>query len=112
VEQPRIPDLIDRGSGHYALSPRVSAAFDLARNLVRRLEKPRPAGGDRPEPNDGRALVTVVIGHPEFVRNLDANTVQDEIRVLNTFVAGINVMTYEELIKIAEQTLGDPPDPG
>ena len=53
----------------------------------------------------GRVLVTIVIGHPDFVPDLDTARIRDEIRSLNTLSTGITVMTYEELTTIAERTL-------
>jgi hypothetical protein len=56
----------------------------------------------------GRAMVTIVIGHPEYTETAEPRSVREEIRAHGTFSAGINVITYEELISVAEQTLGDP----
>jgi hypothetical protein len=105
VERPQVSDLVTGGGGQYSLSPLVTAACDRARTMIRALDSNREVIGERLGISYGRVLVTIVIGHPDFVPDLDTARIRDEIRSLNTVSTGITVMTYEELTTIAERTL-------
>jgi hypothetical protein len=105
VERPHVPDLVTGSGGQYSLSPLVTAACDRARTMIRALDSNRDVIGERLGIGYGRVLVTIVIGHPDFVPELDTARIRDEIRSLNTVSTGITVMTYEELTTIAERTL-------
>jgi hypothetical protein len=105
VERPHVPDLVTGSGGQYSLSPLVTAACDRARTMIRALDSNRDVIGERLGISYGRVLVTIVIGHPDFVAELDTARIRDEIRSLNTVSAGITVMTYEALTTIAERTL-------
>lgn len=106
VERAQVPDLVTEQDDYRALSPLISAAFDRARGIVRALDAKRQAIGDELGIECGRALVTILIGHPEYVDGTAPTVVREEIRAHSTFFAGINVITYEELLNVAEQTLG------
>jgi hypothetical protein len=110
VECAQVPDLVTEQGGYRALSPLIAAASDRGRGIVRALDAKRQAIGDELGIECGRALVTILIGHPEYVAGTPATVVREEIRALSTFSAGINVITYEELLNVAEQTLGDQAD--
>jgi hypothetical protein len=110
VEPSRVPDLVTGSVGSYRTSPLIAAACDRARQAIRALEAGRETISERLAIECGRAVATVVIGHPDFVDGVEPGPVRDELRVLNTFAAGIAVITYEELISVAEQTLGDAGD--
>jgi hypothetical protein len=110
VERPRVADLVSVAGTQYSLSPLVAAAGDRARAMIRLLDSERPAIEDRVGLAYGRALVTIVIGHPDFVAELDGGRIREEIRAFNTLSAGITVMTYEDLVTIAERTSNPLPD--
>jgi hypothetical protein len=110
VGRPRVPDLVALAGGQYSLSPLVAAAGERAGAMIRLLDAERVAIGEALGLAFGRALVTVVIGHPDFVAELDAGRIRDEIRALNVRSTGITVMTYEELLTIAERTSDPLPD--
>jgi hypothetical protein len=105
AEDPRVADLVTKVGDHHRLSPRIAAAFDRARYLVRRLEEQKESISARLRINCGRAVGTILIGHPTAEDEVDATVQQEEIRVLNTFVNNVSVMTYEELLTVAQQTL-------
>ncbi|MDQ7909310.1 hypothetical protein RB614_32795 [Phytohabitans sp. ZYX-F-186] len=113
VGPPAVPDLVTAvEGGGFALSPLVAAAADRARGLVRFLEERRRPLSDQLQLECGRAFVTILLGHPDHVPGVEPQAVREEIRVLNTFATGITVITYEELVNVAEQTLsgaGEPP---
>jgi hypothetical protein len=105
VELPHVADLVTGSGGQFSLSPLVTSACDRARGMIRALDSNRDIIGERLGISYGRVLVTIVIGHPDFVGDLDTTRIRDEIRSLNTVSTGITVMTYEELTTIAERTL-------
>jgi hypothetical protein len=110
VEAPRVPDLVSGTDGQFSLSPLVAAAGDRARAMIRLAESDRDAIEAQIGLAYGRTLVTIVIGHPEFVAELDSGRIRDEIHAVNTLSTGITVMTYEELVTIAERTSHPVPD--
>ncbi|WP_173068572.1 hypothetical protein [Phytohabitans houttuyneae] len=106
VGPPAVPDLVVAvEGGGYALSPLVAAAEARARGLVRALDDHEEEVSEELPVEYRRPFVTILIGHPGHVPELDRRQVREEIRVRNTFVTGITVITYEELISVAEKTL-------
>jgi len=107
VGRAQVPDLVTEQGGYHAVSPLIAAAYDRGRGIVRALDAKRDMIGAELGIECGRALVTILIGHPQYVAGTPATVVREEIRVLGTFSAGINVITYEELFDVAQRTLGD-----
>lgn len=106
VGPPHVPDLVAAvEEGGYALSPLVAAAEARARGLVRALDAHEDEVSEELPVEYRRPFVTILIGHPRHVPGLDRRAVREEIRVRNTFVSGITLTTYEELISVAEKTL-------
>ncbi len=107
VENPRIPDLVRPTPDHgYVVSPQVYAAFDRARRMVGVLHGQRERIRQDWEFESGRAFVTILIGHPAHtVGGTPRWLIREEIRLLNTFATGVAVMTYDELVDTARQTL-------
>jgi hypothetical protein len=111
VETPHVPDLVvQHPSGINAIGAAVYQAFDLARSLVRLLERDRDKINRELGFEAARVFVTVLIGHPDHAPAVSLPVLREEIRLLNTFASGFVVLTYDELIKVAEQTLAERSD--
>ena len=88
------------------MSGTVAEACDRARYVVRELTRRNADAGEGLYADGERPHVTVVVGHPRWVAGEpDPTVIHRELRLYNTFLAGINVITYAELLKTAERML-------
>jgi hypothetical protein len=107
VESPHIDVVTPRADGAYGIDQAVWNAFDRARHLVGLLQDQREQIEQQLTFRSSRASVSVVIGYPTS-HGLSRMLVRDKVRELNTFTHGFAVVTYDELINIAQETLPSP----
>ncbi|MGE5156073.1 MAG: hypothetical protein ACM3JP_01080 [Betaproteobacteria bacterium] len=110
VEGPNVELVEQSVDGVHHVAPSVYAEFDRARHLVGLLQDNRKDIADRLVFNSGRTSVSVLIGYPSS-RGLPRHVVREQIRQLNSFIKGFNVVTYDELINLADDMLL-PPEEG
>ena len=103
IETHNVPDLVtQRPDGYYTIAACVYQALEIGRNLVFALAEINT----ELEFEARRIFVTVLIGHPDHVTpQIPMDVVREEIRQLNTCYVGCAVLTYDELLHAAEQTL-------
>ncbi|MFI6273391.1 Shedu anti-phage system protein SduA domain-containing protein [Micromonospora zamorensis] len=53
-----------------------------------------------------RASATVVVGHPQYQADLSAGAIEEVLRVYNSHLARLEVVTYGQLLERAARTLG------
>lgn len=106
VDRAQVDDLVCADGTGYRVSAAVGTACDRAREVVLELNR-RGAGTPQPLYADSeRPHVTVVIGHPDWVTTgIDSDVIHQRLRLYNTFMAGINVITYAELLATAQRML-------
>jgi hypothetical protein len=112
VEPPCVADLLTERGGSPVLSSAVDEALHRARRVVARLERHRDRLNAELQIDTDRAMVSVLIGHPTHCPGVSAYALREEVRRLNSFLAGLTVVTYEELLSTADQLLAvDRPEP-
>jgi hypothetical protein len=58
-----------------------------------------------------RTSAIVLIGHPSIPSSVPEESVTEALRIFNTQVNRVEVLTYEELVDKAERSLGSEPSP-
>lgn len=100
------PKLIEIHRGRAAAGTPVHWAVVQAMNYLRSLDEQRAQIQDEYEIDCQRASMTVVIGHPMFVRDrFTPAEIAAALRTYNAQLSRINVITYAELIEGAERSL-------
>lgn len=108
VEVANLPDLVRRVDDHYAVGPAVHAAVDRLISQLRLLDQHAAEIRTELLVECRRAFGTVVIGHPHYLADRDAavdQAVRDAIRTYNSHLAGIEVVTYQDLIEGSRRAL-------
>ena len=104
-----IPDLAAGGRNSAALGVRVHEAVSESMNLLRSLDELRHRIFQELQIDTRRASVTIVIGSPEHLGDGSAvpgwSAIEEAIRVYNSHLSRIEVMTYEDLVRSARRML-------
>ena len=108
VERANLPELVVRDGDDFSVGPEVQAAVGRAINQLRLLDAHE--GDIRRElvVECRRASATVVAGHPMYLTDpamANDERVIDAIRIYNSHLSGIEVVTYQELVEGAERAL-------
>lgn len=74
-------------------------------NYMTLLDERRSELLDEFEIDTRRASATVVVGHPEFEENVSERTINETLRVLNSHLSRVEVISYKQLIDRAERNL-------
>jgi len=108
AEAANLPDMLYREDGRYVVGAVVHAAVDRAIDRLRLLDEHEDEIRRELMLESRRALSTVVIGHPEYLSDRDLATdqgVRDVLRTYDSHLAGIELITYQELLEGAERVL-------
>jgi hypothetical protein len=105
-----LPDLVtvDRDHGGYVVGPAVHAAVDRLIGQLRLLDEHAESIRRELLVQSRRAFGTVVIGHPQFLgtpEGVPDQAVREVLRTYNSHLAGIEVVTYQDLLEGARRAL-------
>ena len=101
----RVPKLVRKHRSHYIVGNEINEAQGQAENYLCQLDGQR----DRILAELGidcwRASMTVVIGHSAHVPGIDPKDVAEAIRIRNSGITRIRIVTYDALLSEAERSL-------
>ncbi|GAA1880854.1 hypothetical protein GCM10009687_56340 [Asanoa iriomotensis] len=101
-----VDELVKVHRSHLIVGPKVNEAVGQAMNYLRGLDEQRDAILNNFRVDCRRTTMTVVIGHPRYVKGeITAADVAETIRTYNSHLARIQVMTYKDLLDGAERSL-------
>jgi hypothetical protein len=111
LKGPDIPRLVRKHRNHYIVGDDLHEAVSQAMNYLRGLDELGPGlattyrneYGEDLDPR--RVFATVVIGHGTHVRDATPVQVEQTLRTYNSQLARVQVMTYEQLLQVAERSL-------
>ena len=118
LKGPNVPKLVRRHRNHLIVGSDVHEAVSQAMNYIRTFDENGASASTNYRNEYGhdydmrRVFATVVIGHPDYVRETDKNgsvlterTISQTIRSYNAHLSRIEVMTYKDLVDTAERAL-------
>lgn len=111
LKGPDIPRLVRKHRNHFIVGDDVHEAVSQAMNYLRGLDELGPGlattyrneYGEELDPR--RVFATVVIGHGAHVRDATPVQVEQTLRTYNSHLARVQVLTYEQLLQVAERSL-------
>jgi hypothetical protein len=114
-----VPDVIlriaegpgEEAAGRYGVGKEVQVAVNRAIDKLRLLDQHQDRLQDVLEVETRRAMATVLIGHRGYVSEEFRSVLRTTLRTYSSHLAGIEVITYDDLIYNAERMLAmdDPP---
>jgi hypothetical protein len=100
-----VPDLVVvRDDGNYEVGNVVQAKVVEAVTHLLNVDKDE-AVRIRLGVETRRAFATVVIGHPTYATKLPGSHLRDTLRTYSSYLTGIQIMTYDQLVDTAERSL-------
>lgn len=87
------------------VGPEMNRAVGQVMNYLTRLDEQRDHILNRTKIDVRRASATVLIGHPDFVKNYTRAEIDGTLRIYNSHLARVEVRHYAELIESAEEAL-------
>lgn len=100
-----VPKLLVEHRSHNALGPEVHLAVSQAQNYLAALDRQETVIRAELGLDCRRAFATVVIGHPEHADRGTHEEISEAIRIYNSHLSRIEVLTYEDLVSGAERAL-------
>jgi len=111
VNEANIDDLIVRVDGDdstrrsYSVGARIQNAVNRVINQLRLLDEVTQVIEATLRVETRRALATVLIGHRSYLDDLDASELRTTLRTYSSHLSGIEVISYDELIRTGERAL-------
>jgi len=108
VERANLPELVIRDGDDFFVGPELQAAVGRAINQLRLLDAHEGEIRRELVVECRRASATVVAGHPTYLADpamANDERVMEAIRIYNSHLSGIEVVTYQELVEGAERAL-------
>lgn len=112
LKGPCVPHLVRRHRNHYIVGTEVHQAVSQAMNYLRALDELGSTlttmyANETGESYDfRRVFATIVIGHPDHVRDGCSEKIIDQtLRTYNSHLSRLEVRTYKEVLESAERTL-------
>lgn len=105
LKQAKIPKLIVNHRNHLAVGEEVSLAVSQAMNYLVGLDEQRAQILTDLKVDVRRATATIVVGHTDFVAGYTPEQVYETLRIYNSHLSRIEVVTYDELISGVRQSL-------
>ena len=106
-----VRDLIVPYRKCFVVGPEVNKAVGQTLNYLRELDEERNTIKQKLGIEGRRAFATVVIGHPDHVRDELREHVPETLRTYNAHLSRVEVITYADLIQGAEKALELAPPP-
>jgi hypothetical protein len=105
LKQANIPKLVRKHRNHIIVGEEVHEAVAQAMNYLVALDEQTAQIMKDLKVDVKRASVTVVIGHTDFSSGFTPEEVHETLRTYNSHLSRIEVITYDELIAGAKQSL-------
>lgn len=105
LKKAHYPRLLVPYRNHLALGPDVHLAVSQAQNYLAALDRQESVIRDELGLDCRRAFATVVIGHSMHCPGYDRSDVSEVLRIYNSHLSRIEVITYEDLLAGAERAL-------
>ena len=105
LKRANVPKLIKKYRSHLIVGDEVNEAVGQAVNYLTSLDEERDHILAKLGVDVRRASVTVVIGHTDFVTDFTPHEVHETLRTYNSHLARIEVITFDELVDGARQSL-------
>lgn len=105
LKQANIPKLVVKYRNHLSVGDDISLAVSQAMNYLVGLDEQRAQILTDLKVDVRRATATVVVGHVDFVKGFSPEEVHETLRIYNSHLSRIEVITYDELIAGARQSL-------
>lgn len=105
LKQAKIPKLVVNHRNHLAIGEEISLAVSQAMNYLVGLDEQRAQILTDLKVDVRRATATIVVGHTDFVSGFTPEQVYETLRIYNGHLSRIEVITYNELISGARQSL-------
>ncbi|MGY4893248.1 MAG: Shedu anti-phage system protein SduA domain-containing protein [Candidatus Saccharimonadota bacterium] len=105
LKQANIPKLVRRHRNHIIVGDSVHEAVAQSMNYLVALDEQTAQILKDLQVDVKRASVTVVIGHADFTEGFTPEEVHETLRTYNSHLSRIEVITYDELIAGAKQSM-------
>lgn len=105
LKQANIPRLVYKYRNHLIVGTEIAEAVSQSMNYLKALDEQTAQILKDLKIDASRASVTVVVGHTDFVKGATANEVHDTLRTYNSHLSRVEVITYDELIASARQSM-------
>lgn len=105
LKQAKIPKLIVNHRNHLVVGEEVSLAVSQVMNYLVGLDEQRAQILADLKVDVRRATATVVVGHTDFTSEYTPEQVHETLRIYNSHLSRIEVITYDELVSGARQSL-------
>ena len=105
LKKAHYPRLLVPHRNHVALGPEVHLAVSQAQNYLAALDRQESVIRDELGLDCRRAFTTVVIGHSMHCSDYSRADVSEALRIYNSHLSRIEVITYEDLLAGAEWAL-------
>jgi hypothetical protein len=100
-----VPDLVVESVDGYRVGPQVESLVAVAINQLLNVEKQGAAILATLGVETRRAFATVVVGHPAYTTTFPGHQLRDTLRTYASYLSGIEIVTYRQLMDSAERSL-------
>jgi hypothetical protein len=100
-----VPDLVVEGVDGYRVGPQVESLVAKAINHLLNVEKQAAAILATLGVETRRAFATVVVGDPAHATKFQGQQLRDTLRTYASYLSGIEIVTYRQLMDSAERSL-------
>jgi hypothetical protein len=100
-----VPDLVVEGVDGYRVGQQVESLVAAAINHLLNVDKQEAAILAALGVETRRAFATVVVGHPAYATSFPGHQLRDTLRTYGSYLSGIEIMTYRQLMDSAERSL-------
>jgi hypothetical protein len=100
-----VPELVVEAVDGYRVGPDVQDLVTRAVNQLLNVDKQEAVIQATLGVETRRAFATVVVGHPAYAAKLPGTHLRDTLRTYGSYLSGIEVMTYQQLMDSAERSL-------
>lgn len=107
LKKANVANLVVPYRNHFAVGKEVNEAVNQAANYLRAVDEKRAEILADFSLECRRAQATVIVGHPAHINRLDVSDVElrEAIRTYNSHLARIEVLTYEDVIATARNSV-------
>lgn len=107
LKKANVRGVVRRHRQHCIVGPEVNSAVGQAANYLRSVDEQRHLIGGEHDVECRRAFASVIIGHPEHNGQSDVTSAEfrEALRTYNSHLSRIEVLTYEDLIVAARNTI-------
>ena len=105
LKQAHVPRLVIRYRNHFSVGPEVNETVNQVANYLRALDEQRSQILADLGVDCRRAFATIIIGSPQHVADIGPDDVREAIRTYNSHLSRIEVLTYDDLVRAAENSV-------